>query len=89
MGTEWKMVLPINFGGQTYTDLQLSFLFNAATKGNCHEKIPVLSWTEGNYTGVINLGLTLRQHGQVRMGLRAIDNANNWSMFNMEFIIIP
>ena len=87
-GTQWEMSIPINFGGATYSDLQLSFRDNAGTRGDMSGTVPVIAFS-GLFTGSQTLTVTLKQLGRVNMGLRVIDGSAQWSMFEMEWIIVP
>lgn len=87
-GVAWEMSIPINFGGATYNDLQLSFRDNAGTRGDYAGTVPVIAF-QGLFTGAQTLALTLKRPGRISMGLRAIDLSGNWSMFEMEWIIVP
>jgi hypothetical protein len=66
----------------------LSFRDNAATRGDFAGTIPVISFTGMNYTGNTSLEVTLKQLGTVIMGLRAINAAGDYSMFEMEWHIV-
>lgn len=94
-GNRWQNTININLGASNYSDLQLSFRDNAASTGNFTGSgtgsIPVISFTARAYTGNVGLKVTLTQYGRFRMILRAIDpaNANNYSMFEMEWIVVP
>jgi len=87
-GTKWKMSIQIDLGGNNYDDLALSFLNNAATRGDCQGTVPVISWTTGGpWTGVITVEVTLHHVVcEVEMGLRGIDSASgNPNMFEMRW----
>ncbi len=88
-GTEaWQMNVPINLGGGLFPRLELSFLDNGGTRGDFAGTYPVISWTARNYTGAVSLQLTLKQFGRVRLGLMALDNGGNYSMFDFEAMIV-
>lgn len=87
-GADWEMSIPINFGGATYNDLQLSFRDNAGTRGDFAGTVPVIAFS-GIYTGAQTLTVTLKSFGRMSMGLRTIDQSANWSMFEMEWIVVP
>ncbi len=86
-GTQWKMQISLNLGPATYNDLQLSFLDNAATRGDAQGTIPVVAFTGGNLTGNIVLEVVLKIFGQYTMGLRAYDGTNR-SMYEMEWAVV-
>lgn len=88
-GIEWSMNIPLTLGPGSYSDLQLSFLENAGTRGDYLGTIPVISFTARAYTGNVTLRVITTQMGKVSMGLRAIDGSSNWSMFNMDWVIVP
>ena len=85
-GEQWQMTVPVSLGGSTYTDIQLSFLDNAATRGDAQGTVPVIQWT-GSFTGDVSLKVTLKTPGKYTMGLRAVTGGNT-SMFEMEWIIV-
>ena len=85
--THWQNNIPINFGSSSYVDIELSFLDNAATRGDYAGTYPVISWT-GSFTGSVTLHLTVKTMGQVKLGLRAIDSSGNYSMFELICMIV-
>jgi hypothetical protein len=85
-GRQWQMTIPVSLGGSTYTDIQLSFLDNAATRGDAQGTVPVIQWT-GSFTGDVSLKVTLKEPGKYTMGLRAVTGGNT-SMFEMEWIVV-
>jgi hypothetical protein len=84
----WQMNIPINLGGGLYPKLELSFLDNCGTRGDYAGTYPVISWTARNYTGAVSLQVTLKQFGRVRLGIMALDNGGNYSMFDFEAMIV-
>ena len=87
-GTMWQMKIPLSLGGITVDDVQLSFLDNAGTRGDYAGAIPVISFP-GTFSGTVNLIVTLKQPGQVSMGLRVIDAAtSDWSMFESDWVVV-
>ncbi len=89
-GVRWLNVIPIDLGigGEVYNDMQLSFLENAATRGDCQGAVPVISFSGGDLSGRIMLEVVLKQPGRCVMGLRAVDSGNNVSMFEMEWVVV-
>ena len=89
-GTAWKMVITMDFAG-SMKDMQLTFFENAATLGNFHEEIPVISFTKGDpyFTGTIELEVTLKKTGKYRMGLRGIDDGDSYFFWDMLWIVVP
>ncbi|HET9137376.1 MAG TPA: hypothetical protein VFO76_12120 [Candidatus Kapabacteria bacterium] len=92
-GTQWQMTIPINFAGSNHDNVQLSFRDNVASAGDFLNSatgvIPVFSFS-GTFTGVNNLIITFKQTGRYVLGLVHHNaSSGNWSMFEMEFVIIP
>jgi len=90
-GRQWQMSIPLTLGSLNYPSLQLSFRFNAGTSGGQYTngKIPVISFAARNYTGSVNLVLTLIRLGEFIMGFRAIDSRGNYFMYETNTIIVP
>jgi hypothetical protein len=92
-GTQWAMDIPLALGGANYANLQLGFRDNAATRGDFSGTYPVIDFSNVGvpFTGNVTLRVILKTMGHVSMVLRAIDNAGpaNWSMFEMEWVIVP
>jgi len=87
-GLEWQNDIAIELGGATYTNLQLSFLYNATTRGDKQGTVPVITFS-GTYTGTASLKLTLTTYGQVCMGLRAIASGTEaYSMYAMTWNVV-
>jgi hypothetical protein len=86
-GPQWQMTLPLDFGATTYTNLQLSFLDNAGTRGDAQGSVPVIQWT-GSFSGATTLLLSLQAFGQFTMGLRC-DTGSVVSMYESRWIIVP
>jgi len=86
-GTQWSNNLPLVLGAGTYTELQLSFLDNAATRGDAQGTIPVIRWA-GSFTGVVPIDLVLKKSGRFTLGLLGVDNAGtpNYSMFEIDIV---
>ena len=72
-----------------YVNFELSYRDNAGTRGDAQGTVPVISFSGTSFTDPLVLYVTLKQVGHVSMGLRAIDNAGNWSMYESEWIIVP
>jgi hypothetical protein len=78
--------------GVTSTDIQLSIRDNSTTGGNfingANGTIPVFAWT--NTFGGTKRKLTVctTGPGRVNRAMRVIDNAANWSMFEMDWNIV-
>lgn len=92
-GTQWTMEIPLALGASSYPNIQLSFRDNASTRGDYAGTIPVIDFSNqaAPFTGNVSLKLILKNVGRVSMVLRAIDNGAPpvWSMFEMEWVIVP
>jgi hypothetical protein len=86
-GLQWLMNVPINLGGLSYPDLQISFRNNAGTTQGSRGTIPVIGFNARSYTGNVNLLLTLRCTGSFIMGLRAIDSRGNYYMYETDWFV--
>jgi hypothetical protein len=89
-GSQWAMSIPLTIGATQTSDIQLSFMENAATRGDHAGTIPVISWSGSVYTGTLTLLVTLLPtQGDFWMGLRIIDTSSNWSMYDSLWRVIP
>lgn len=91
-GTDWQMSLQLAFGGVTYTDIQLSYRDNGSSGGDFtgsgQGSIPVVHFA-GNFTGNVDLKMTLKQFGRFPMTLVLKDNATGqYTAFELEFNIV-
>jgi hypothetical protein len=81
-------------GGTTSTDVQISFRDNSYTSGDFTNgaagTIPVFAFpTTTTYGGTGRaLTVTLLKPGRYSMGIRIVDNAGNYSMFPMEWVVV-
>jgi len=80
-------------GGVTSTDIQLSIRDNSVTGGNFLDSatgtVPAFTFS-GAFGGTSRkLAICTNGPGRVSMGMRVIDNASNWSMFEMDWNIVP
>ncbi len=81
-------------GATTSTDIQLSFRDNSTTSGNFQNSgvatVPVLAFpNSATYGGTGRaLQVSLTKPGRYVMGLRIVDNTGNWSMFEMDWIVL-
>jgi len=94
-GTQWQMVIPLSLGALLWNPLQLSFIDNSATRGDCHQTIPVISFTLG-HTGTAYLLITLHpKFGRYRMGMWAYGTPyvppppHQLSMWESDWIVVP
>jgi hypothetical protein len=86
-GTNWQNRITLA-NSATIQDPQLSFLMNAATRGDKQGTIPVISWSGGSYTvGTFALDVVVKHPGNVRMGFWFI-SGGAYYMFDMEWIIV-
>lgn len=85
-GVQWQMTLPLDFGGTTYTNLQLSLLDNAGTRGDAQGTVQVIQWA-GSFTGATTLLLTLKAFGTFIIGLRC-DTGAAVSMYESRWIVV-
>lgn len=88
VGEQWKMEILMNFGSEEFSDIQLSFLHNAATHGLFRNRVPVISFSQ-SYTQVNILSLTLVRPGLFSIGIRMIDTGGIYSMFELKCIVVP
>lgn len=87
-GTQWQMNLSFALS-EDISNLQLSFLDNAATRGEIGGTIPVIEF-DATFSGVITLKLTLKQMGDISMGLRTITSTgSDWAMYESRWRIVP
>jgi len=87
-GTKWRMDIDLTLGEQ-YDDLQLSFINNAATRGDYQGTVPVISWPNGAAAGTSTLKVTLNYLiCEVTMGLRGLRAGNNADMLEMIWVIV-
>ncbi|MBE0645749.1 MAG: hypothetical protein IH600_16840 [Bacteroidetes bacterium] len=85
---EWDNRLYIDFGGTPVTDVQLSLMMNAATRGDKQGTVPVIAWTGLSLSGEKTLNVVLRQFGTYSIGLWTFDGAN-YGMFEMIWQVVP
>ena len=85
---EWDNRISIDFSGTPITDVQLSLMMNAATRGDKQGTAPVIKWTDLNLTGERNLNVVLRQFGTFSIGLWTYDGAHH-AMFEMIWQVMP
>ncbi len=88
-GADWEMQIPLALGAGSYSDLQLSLLDNAGTRGDDQGTVPVISFTARAYTGSVTLSVSVKSPGILPVGFRAVSAAGDWSMFEMLWIIVP
>lgn len=91
-GIEWTNTFGLTLpSSPTFDELQLSFLDNAATRGDAQGTVPVFKWSAGApYAGVVTLAMTLKKRGRFQFGILGIDNQSTpaWSMFELDVIAV-
>lgn len=90
-GLEWINTVPLALGSSPdFTELQLSLLENAATRGDMQGSIPVFRWASGPFLGSVLLQLVFRIPGRYALGLVGINNASapEWSMFELDIVAV-
>ena len=91
-GLEWKNVIPLNLGASpTFAILELSFLENAASRGDAQGTVPVIRWIAGApFSGAKNLTLIVKRPGRFTLGLMGI-NTNapaDWTMLELDIVAV-
>ena len=74
---DWSNQLYLDFGENPITEVQLSFLMNAATRGDNQGTVPVIRWTGLNLTGDNTLSVVVRQLGIFSIGIWTYDGAEH------------
>ena len=91
-GEQWTNTFGLTFpASPTFTEVQLSLLDNAATRGDAQGTVPVFKWTAGTpYAGAVTLSMVLKQRGRFQLGILGIDNSSpaDWSMFELDIIAV-
>jgi hypothetical protein len=88
-GTEWQMNIPLNLGYLAYSNLQISLMENAGTRGDCQGTVPVIQFNQRIYSGNVTLQVSLKKLGVFVMGIRAIDTNGYYSMYESLWDIVP
>jgi hypothetical protein len=87
---KYEIDIPINLGGLNYNSIQISILDNAGTNGNFNEKIQVIDFGTGPWTGAQTLKALFSNFiGEVHIGIRLNDTSNNTSIFDLRTVILP
>ncbi len=78
----------------TSTDIQFSFRDNSATSGDFTNSasgtIPVFTFPTVVFGGTSRrLTVTLLRAGRFSVGIRIFDSAGNWSLYEMDWIVMP
>lgn len=90
-GISWSNAIPLSLGSSPqFTELQLSMLDNAATRGDAQGTIPVFRWASGPYSGAQTLNLVFKNPGRYTLGLMGINNNStpDYSMFEMDVVAV-
>ncbi len=87
-GTEWRMDIPLNVGYIGYSELLISLLTNAATRGDCQGTVPAILFNARTYTGPVTLRVTLKKFGNFMIGIRGKDVNNYYSMYNSTWYVV-
>lgn len=90
-GVQWSNAIPLNLGSSpTFTQLQLSIMENAATRGDAQGTIPVFVWASGPYSGAQSLSLVFHRPGRYTLGFMGINNNStpDYSMFEMDVVAV-
>jgi hypothetical protein len=85
---EWTNRIYIDFGSTPVTDVQLSLVMNAASRGDRQGTTPVIEWTGLGLMEEHTLNIVFREFGVFDVGLWTFDGAN-YSMFEMRWIVVP
>lgn len=81
-------------GGATSTDIQFSMRDNSATSGMFENAaaatIPVFTFPSTSTYGGLgrNVQVSLSMPGRFHVAFRIVDNSGNWSMFEMEWVVL-
>ena len=87
-GTQWENVLHFDFGGTTIEEVQISFLTNAATRGDKQGTIPVIRWTDGTWTGNTVVKLVFKKAGIHTLGIWTYDGTD-YAMYDLVVCLVP
>ncbi len=91
-GIQWRNTFGLTFpASPTFTEVQISLLDNAATRGDAQGTVPVFKWTAGSpYAGVVQLSMVLKKRGRFQLGILGIDTGSpaDWSMFELDIIAV-
>jgi hypothetical protein len=85
-GESWSNLIRFVSGGAPIEEIQLSFLFNAATRGDKQATVPVIKWTGLGITDV-DLNVTLKHTGNFNIALW-LYNGTNFQIFDMPWIVV-
>ncbi|MBR9977952.1 MAG: hypothetical protein KFH87_07680 [Bacteroidetes bacterium] len=87
-GVDWNNSIVLNFGSIPIETVQLSFLNNAATRGDSHGSIPVIGWRGKSLTENIELDLVIKKYGQYTLGVWT-SRDQEYALFELVIISIP
>ena len=90
-GLQWVNILPLTLpASPQFTELQLSFLDNVATRGDNQGTVPVYKWsTTGPFATSATLKLVLKKPGRYQLGLLGINNnaTPDYSMNEFDLVV--
>jgi hypothetical protein len=86
-GSQWANTIPFNLGGSTFTNVQLGFRDNAATRGDAQATYPVIQWT-GSFTGNTPMLITFTTGGRYSLMLRC-DTGSAVQYSEWEVVLVP
>lgn len=75
-GLQWENHIQFDFGDNPISEIQISFLINAASRGDKAGTIPVIRWTEGSWSNHVTLSVVLQSMGMFNLGIMAYDGTN-------------
>lgn len=87
-GTQWRMDIPLNLGYIGYSELLVSLLNNAATRGDCQGTVPAILFNARTYSGPAILRVTIKKFGNFMVGIRGKDVNNYYSMYNSTWYVV-
>jgi hypothetical protein len=86
-GEEWQMNIPLQLGYLSYSEIEIGFLSNAGTRGDCQGTIPTIKFG-GPFSGAALLQVSVKQPGSYVVGIRAIDSNGYYSMYDSQWIVV-
>lgn len=91
-GLQWVNILPLSMpASPQFTELQLSFLDNVATRGDNRGTVPVYKWSAiGPFATSATLKLVLKMPGRYQLGLLGINNNGtpDYSMNELDIVVL-
>jgi hypothetical protein len=90
-GIEWRNSIPLTFpSSPAIVEVQLSFLDNAATRGDSAGTVPVFTFLSGSFVVAPSLQIVLKRSGRYSLGLLTIDNNSpaGYGMFELDIVSV-